>query len=249
MNRNTVLVWSGPSRITGDPVGVFLSGVVTASRNAKTGDAVQSWILRLDVDPVAAVRSGEDAAICGGCMHRGARGRRRTCYVQVHQAPLSVYRSYRAGRIRAVDVGTAAAMMRGRVLRIGSYGDPAAVPVAVWRELRSAAVLAIGYTHQFRSPHLADVVALAQVSADCAADAERAHELGVGSFRVLAVGETPLPFETLCPSSSGVKCVDCGWCAGGAAGANVAIPVHGAGAGAFSPRRVGGGWSLPTVDG
>ena len=51
-----------------------------ASRNPKTGPMVQLWILRADVHPMEAISTGTDSSICGGCKHRGANGRERSCY-------------------------------------------------------------------------------------------------------------------------------------------------------------------------
>ncbi len=63
---------------------------------------LQTWILRRDVNPFAAIHNGADASICGDCPLRGIIdksnrrrvNRRRACYVSVHQAPLAVLNAY-----------------------------------------------------------------------------------------------------------------------------------------------------------
>ena len=61
--------YDGPSLIDGAPI---VAIAVLESENGKTGDMVQTYILRADVDPVSALRTGEDASICGDCVHRPA---------------------------------------------------------------------------------------------------------------------------------------------------------------------------------
>ena len=83
-----------PSQIDGAPI----VGIATVdSGNRKTGSMVQSWIIRDDVHPVVASRTGADSAICGDCPHRGqydTDGNRiagtRTCYVMLTPGRVSV---------------------------------------------------------------------------------------------------------------------------------------------------------------
>src|SRR4249920_2581675 len=101
---------------------------LTASTNRKTGNMVQTYILRDDIAPLAALKTGDDASICGNCKHRPILG--GACYVFVGQGPTVVYKTLaRGGYPQAADI---AALGAGRMVRLGTYGDPAAVPVAVW---------------------------------------------------------------------------------------------------------------------
>ena len=68
---NGVIIWEGASAIDGAPIRVIATGLKTSSHNAKTGDLIQTWILRADMTPQEAVDSGADESICGGCPHRG----------------------------------------------------------------------------------------------------------------------------------------------------------------------------------
>ena len=56
------IVWEGDSLLTGDPIVVVATW---DSKNPKTGDMVQMYILLADVEPHIAVKSGADAAVCG----------------------------------------------------------------------------------------------------------------------------------------------------------------------------------------
>ncbi len=97
---NGYILYRGPSALDGSPIVAIVTGTATRSANAKTGDMLQTWILREDVAPHIAIKTGEDASICGDCPHRGEHDgtrwtKTRSCYVQTHNAPLSVWRAYK----------------------------------------------------------------------------------------------------------------------------------------------------------
>ena len=225
------VLWEGTSRIDGKSPIVAIATMKTVNR--KTGNMVQTWILRRDISPVEAVKSRADVAICGACIHRGdmKTGKGRSCYVNVGQAPLSVWRAYHRGSYSAEwDSAT----FEGRKVRLGAYGDPAAIPVSVWADVVALAAGHTGYTHQWRNPKLRDTLALCQASTDSASDL-KSRPKGSGSFRVLTVLEAPQKGEILCPSEQGVSCAECLMCDG--SGNAIAIPVHGSGASNYNARN------------
>ena len=143
---NGFILYRGPSMLDGAPIVAIVTGCAGNSANVKTGAVLQTWIIRSDIEPLLALKTGADASVCGNCKHRPLLG--GACYVRVHQAPLSVYRAFHRGVYPvATDLATIGA---GRAVRVGSYGDPAAVPVAVWRALISQSTMHTGYTHQWR---------------------------------------------------------------------------------------------------
>ena len=96
---NGKVLYRGPSVLDGSPIVVVLSCVRRPSRNGKTGDALQLWILRADMSPPEAHRRGLDQGVCGDCVHRSlASGGGGTCYVKVALAPAAVWRAWSAGR-------------------------------------------------------------------------------------------------------------------------------------------------------
>jgi hypothetical protein len=138
------IIYDGPSAYDGKPIVVIATW---SKRNTKTGGVLQTYILCRDTDPRDASKSGADSTICGACPHRGtptddperkiAKG--RTCYVNLGQGVLIAWRSYQRGVYPiATDVDSRKALGRGRVVRIGTYGDPAACPSHVWDELAEA---------------------------------------------------------------------------------------------------------------
>jgi hypothetical protein len=232
---NGLILWEGRSLIDGAPLVCIAVGLASKSTNRKTGGMLQTYILRADVSPVEAVKTGADASICGECPHRGnGDGSGRTCYVNVGQGPGSVWRTYRAGKYpRAENRAAIFEAGRGRMVRLGTYGDPAAVPVHVWQALTHGATGWTGYTHQWRESIGAPLRGLCMASADSEQDAADAHAAGWRTFRV-ALPNAPerLAGEAICPASeeAGKKltCATCGACNGanGRRG-SIVIQAHG----------------------
>lgn len=233
MNKNGMILWTGPSVLDGAPIVVI---AVRRSGNRKTGNMLQTYILRADIHPVEAVRSGADASICGDCPHRGDGFKGRTCYVTIGQGVSSVWRALRRGSYgRAADAEAVRAMGRGRMVRLGTYGDPAAVPARVWRDLVADAAGHTGYTHQWRASHAGALRDLVMASADCADDAREAHARGWRTFRVTRTASEPsVGRETVCPASEEagrkLQCADCRACegAGSRRRGSIRIAAHGA---------------------
>lgn len=227
-----VLVYRGPSLIDGRPIVAIASW---RSSNKKTGDIPQVWILREDVAPLDAARTGVDRSICGDCPLRGrvvgGRNVGRSCYVVLHHAPTSVWLAYRRGAYRPVGRARLARLFAGAFVRIGAYGDPAAVPLAVWRSMLARARGWTAYTHQWREGFALQGFAMASCETD--ADAREAAAMGYRVFRVTPRGSARLAGYASCPASAEqgrrLTCLECGSCNGGdpTVGPHVQIQIHG----------------------
>ena len=232
-----LVLYDGPSLLDGKPIVVVLTGFAK-SRNLKTGAMLQTYIIRSDVHPVEAMLSGEDYSICGDCKHRGI-GKKRTCYVYVGQGPSKVYYAYKRGRYtRLADLeGTGAdfhSLMKGKVVRIGAYGDPAAVPTEVWRNLLRNSAGWTGYTHQWREKIASGLRPFVMASADSEQEALTARSTGWRTFRVAMPKDIPKMLgESICPASAEagrkLTCVDCQACDGAETGkkGSIVIQAHG----------------------
>jgi len=229
-----LIAWEGPSRFDAAPIVLVLTGLAGESRNPKTGHMVQSYIIRSDENPIRAVETGRDSAICGGCQMRSDQGMRgRRCYVNVAQGPLRVFRLL--PRYDRPSLEDAARRIAGLELRIGTYGDPAAVPFEVWQKLLRWTAGHTGYTHAWRTaPELRPIV---MASVDSPAERREAQALGWRTFRVRRVRARsfePLEgSEVVCPASREAghrsTCQKCGLCAGANKQArSVAIVDHSA---------------------
>ena len=231
---NGYIIYRGPSMLDGAPIVVIATGFAKASANGKTGALIQTWILRDDLSPRAAVNAREDSSICGDCVHRGAAdgSRKRTCYVRIDNAPRAVWTAVQADRYTVADADTIAELTRGLGVRLGSYGDPAAVPLWVWEAFTRHASFWTGYTHQYRDyPELAPYC---MASADSQSDRAAAKLLGFRVFRVRGESEPLKRGEIACPASAeaGHKttCDACKLCMGATSKSrrDIAIVIHGA---------------------
>lgn len=234
------IIYRGPSLLDGAPI---VAVATYSDRNRKTGAMVQTYIIREDMDPVTANRTGADAAICGDCPLRGvanlakASGQadRRPCYVTLIHGPSLVYRSMVRGVYPdATHPDDITAIGYGRMVRIGTYGDPAAVPADVWEALTMRAKGWTAYTHQFKAKPDALTYAMASVETLDAARHVWAHD--GRTFRIVRdVAEIDPAREVLCPASAEAgkrtTCADCRLCAGQATRSpkSVAIVAHGNG--------------------
>lgn len=232
--KRNVIFYDGPSLLDGSRI----LGIATAkTSNPKTGPMVQTWILKAEVDPWSIVKANDDASICGNCRHRGVDGKDRSCYVNVWRAPLGVWKAREnTDRLDPTAFGELL-KARSASVRLGAYGDPAAIPTPVWSEIVKNATIWTGYTHQWRTcdPNLARYC---MASVDSMDEYLEATRNGWRTFRV-RTPEGPLDSqEVICPASdeagNRVTCAQCKLCQGTAKQAkSVAIIVHGATKGAF----------------
>ena len=246
----SIVLYTGPSVLDGAPI---VAIATLGSSNEKTGPMVQTWIVRADMEPTDASRQGADESVCGTCPRRHALG--GDCYVLLQHAPLGVFRKWRRdgepgpnwdAPENLIPLATAA---RVHGLRLGSYGDPAAVPHTVWADLMRALEPRVhtGYTHQwwrleagdlFRvsDEHIAWCRANLMASADSYEQARRARMLDWRFFLAAAPG-APRPERTIeCladRADNPRSCEECGICNGARAGrdqqpVSVYIVEHGA---------------------
>lgn len=240
-------VWSGNSQITGDPIMVLaIKAATPKSANAKTGDMWQMYILPALVKPTDAIATGADQSVCGNCPHR--RGGPDAdpaafigdCYTYGTTAVAAngSFRMHHDGRSLAFTPD----MVTGDKVRLGAYGDPAAVPYEVWETILSASAGHTGYTHQWRDcdPRFRDVV---MASCDSIEDMREATARGWRCYTVVPVGTGKINGAVPCPSPR-IKCESCLKCDGVGNGrrGNVSIEAHGARAKQFRPTV---GRSLP----
>ncbi len=210
---------SGLNKVT--PIVGIIVGLDKSSSNIKTGSLIQSYIL---VDngkmPHENAQFGNnDDGICGDCIHRGNKDEKTgSCYVNLGQGPHAVYSQYLAGKYDKFDKKKHKGLFDGKMLRMGSYGDPVAIPFDRWDTIISWTIGHTGYTHQWR---VCDqrFRNLCMASCDTESDREYAEYMGWRTFRVkrkddpVIVGK-----EVVCPASPDLvtkrQCEDCMACNG-----------------------------------
>lgn len=220
------IVYSGPSMIDGKPIVAIATGF-NGNENAKTGDMIQIWIVRADMRPTEAYKTGEDQSVCGDCKHR----KWGTCYVNVFQGPYSVHNAFLNNKYPVLP---SAQVFAGRKVRLGAYGDPAAVPFYVLKRICDASNGHTGYTHQW---HKCDARyrSLIMASCDTPEEFKNARRKGWRTFRIRLEGEPLLAKEFVCPASNEagkrMTCARCMACDGGkfAGKGTPVIVAHGGG--------------------
>ena len=230
------ILYEGASLYDGKPIVVIAT---METRNAKTGAGmIQTWILLQDVNPIEASRTGQDSSICGDCPHMGkpsdkATGwaKERSCYVNLLHGPLGIWKAYRKGSYPKASPYQLMNLARDRYARLGSYGDPSAVPLDVWLDLVRYSKGWTAYTHAGVNP----MPDLLMTSADTLGQAQAAWMKGERTFRVVSsVDDVAKGKEVLCPASKEAgqrsTCESCRLCNGAASKAkSIAIVAHGNG--------------------
>ena len=224
----SAILYKGPSLLDKKPIVVIAT---YSDRNTKTGKVVQTYILRENINPLEASKTGADFSICGNCTMRGIPtddpkrkiAKNRRCYVNLGQGVLIVWKAYKRG---VYQFGDSVLMGRDRFIRIGTYGDPAAVPKYVWNNLLSESQTWTAYTHQESwSPEIC------MQSADTYDQALKHWKAGRRTFRVIQnIDELDKQNETLCPASKEagrrVQCTACKLCRGSSKAKSIAIVEH-----------------------
>src|SRR5690606_32328290 len=89
----------------------------------------------------------------------------------------------------------------GRVVRLGAYGDPAAVPFDFWHRLLDKAKDWLGYTHQWRTCDQR-LKQFCMASVDSRAEYDEAHDAGWRTYFVGKDLDDMPPRVALCPASA-----------------------------------------------
>ena len=227
------IFYRGKSPIDNAPI---VGIAVLKSRNEKTGNMVQTFILRSDIHPMDAIKSADDVSICGSCIHRGDSQTKRTCYVDVGKSVSQIYKAFRRGSYPDMsrNLSHASAQLKDRKVRLGAYGDPAMISADTWYALLEHAADWTGYTHQWQQAFAMAHRELCMASADSIEDRDIARSMGWRTFRVIAINATPkLDREIYCPASpeggDRRQCITCAACDGALKpeSVSIAIVAHG----------------------
>lgn len=274
-----VILWRGNSAMDNTPIVLVATKFDAGSDNEKTGAMVQTFILP---DPIAAgisvngsnpakivdwLKSTGAISICGDCPHAWQfnpetnQYEKGSCYVREYQSPAAILGAVYRGSypIAGIDFPTEwiPFLAVGLMVRLGSYGDPAACDPQTVKAFVSRAIGRTGYTHMWKSKYetaKANALSLSAVvmaSCDNEGESETAKQLGFRSFivvprneafasrSILSVG-AHVKNSMICPASKEFEkvtgrlsnCFKCGACSGalgkGSKMPNVFIPAHGA---------------------
>ena len=213
-----IVLWRGKSLIDHKRIMVIATGVFeNKSLNGKTGEMIQTYILRRDIDPMLARRMGGDKSICGYCKHR----EKSTCYVNLCHGPIKIYEAYQDNRYRDY-VDSDIQYFKDRSIRIGSYGDPAVIPFEIWDNICKIAKSQTGYTHLWKTcDQRLKNYCMASVDSiqGYMNEFEEAQKMSWRTFRIRESYNNELrENEIVCPASKEIKvkttCEKCNMCNG-----------------------------------
>ncbi len=229
-NENVVksaIIWRGASLFTGRPIQIVMTGADLSSTNDKTGSMVQVSIVRQEGNPTEDYGTPKERDICGDCPLSGPY-KTRACYVRF----LAFRLAANMHAYRQISLDEAALAVEEKPVRIGAFGDPAAVPYEVWAVLLSRVQVWTGYTHAWRTcdDRFKRIV---MASVETRGGARLAQARGWRTFRVKRPEFDAYEGEILCPSETrNIQCVKCGLCSGALYHAShIVINAHGSGAG------------------
>lgn len=217
------VIYKGRSLINGARI---VAIALIKSSNRKTGNLVQTYILPDNGEsPIDNIKSLADESVCGDCKHR--RGIGGACYVNVGQGVTAVWKAYMRGNYPLMPAYRVASLIKGRQVRLGTYGDPMAVPYGVWNDLLLLAAGHTGYSHQWSNQTILNnnydqyygIKALCMASVDSDDEYVDAWLENWRTFRVRRPDEFGLrKGEFICPASEEAgkrkTCADCMACDG-----------------------------------
>lgn len=210
------------------------------SKNSKTGDGVQIFIL-----PMSWITNGKsdmdnDTASCMDCIH--SKLKNGSCYVRKGFAEYglkskvnSLHKQYVGGNIvfrPIIDLLTVeGSKMRGKFVRFGAYGEPVLLGPTVTEQIAEIALNFTGYTHQWHIPQYEWAKDYFMASVESDALMTKANSKGFRTFRVRTKKDVVNANEITCPASKEggrkVTCVNCALCKGTASKAkNIVIIKH-----------------------
>ena len=233
MNTNTVIIYKGKSPKNNQPITAILSGLDTPSKNPKTGNMAQIDILLEDIHPWEAIKTGQDAAICGDCPMRPSQkninDENVDCYVNTMHGPASKYKAMKRGAYLQLEPLAVGQILKARNLsvRFGSYGDPAMLPFEVIDTIiKTAGTSYTSYTHQYMMPwfdsrHL--IYSMASVDHINTVEKLQAIHPNARYYKIADDYNNLASNEIACPSDKNktdifgnrlVTCSNCGLCSG-----------------------------------
>lgn len=232
------------------------TNVYDESRNPKTGDMVQVYIIRSDMDPKTAISTGKDNLVCFNCKLRGTIDpetkklipKTRTCYVNPVNL-LQVYKTYKAGRYPLIikDKNLIPSLnltdddveiylqsgnwdiFSGKFIRFGAYGEPVRIPYPIIEKMASSSAGFTAYTHQWQASPFQAYKKFCMASVDTAEEYRQAKDMGWRTFRVSPSWYMKSSEEEPCQYSvDRTQCVDCLKCSGTTSNTkDIYVMVHG----------------------
>lgn len=230
IKSNGVVIYDGPSLLNGDPIVGIITGVTVPSKNPKTGDMLQLWVLPRDVHPNE-IKQDDNHPSCGNCpLKKGI------CYVNA-TAYGQVYKVYKSGKYPFLtEHHLQLFKSRQRKIRLSAYGESTAIPLNVIKPILRSCNGFTGYTHTWNTcdPEWSQYL-MASVETD--ALARQAANKQWRYFKIVSEEYILQDNEKICPNyldPQKNQCEACQLCNGHNEKSfnntpNIVTPIHGSG--------------------
>ena len=197
------------------------------SKNSKTGDGVQIFILPMSWITNGKEKMSDDTASCMDCIH--SKLKNGSCYVRKGFAEYglkskvnSLHKQYLSGDLilRSLNelIGIEGPKLKGKFVRFGAYGEPVLLGPQVTKKISNLALNFTGYTHQWHIPQYEWSKKYFMASVESNALMEKANSKGFRTFRVRTKLNGLHASEIICPASKEggrkVTCNNCVLCKG-----------------------------------
>lgn len=222
-----MILWTGKSKFNGKNIGLIMTGLSRKSKNPKTGEVVQGWIIPKE-NPVKQLNNRKNHPVCNNCplIKRG-------CYVNISWAVMAVWQAWRKNKYPVGNVNN----LKGKIVRLGAYGEPSALPATLINKITKVSKGVLAYTHQWMQPWAYPYKRYCMASVETKELKDRANSKGWKTFRIGKSLEDKLPDEILCPASKeykektnkSINCSQCMLCQGNNSRTpkNIFIVAHG----------------------
>lgn len=194
------------------------------SKNEKTGDCVQVSFIPVDMFMDNKIDYEKSETVCPStCIFYQLK----SCYVNLAYSVGAIVKAVRNNRYTQ---GLDYTKMRGRIIRIGAYGDCSSLPYEYVEKITKIASGFMNYTHGYKNCDQR-FKNIAMASCETIDDALDAQSKGWRTFRVIMPNEPLLENETLCPNSKNAN-ITCNMClkcngANGKSKQNIVVVRHG----------------------
>lgn len=212
----------GISPWNGEPYAVIAT---LESKNDKTGNMVQIWILREGMSPVEDRKEAQRLAgdgpnatkhtTCGDCpLVNGG------CYVEWGQAPTAIVKCHSRGGYPEYDPAIHSRFFRNRLVRFGAGGEPVLIKIEIVEHIATISDGWTGYTQQWRNPAYQAYRGFFMASVHSIGQRDFAWSLGWRTFRTRDenADDEKEPGEGQCPASKEagyrLTCSECMACDG-----------------------------------